>query len=70
VRDGDAGQQLPELLVVVDRQQHMPRDDPVLLVVPRRVPRELKDLKRREETRRIKDSASSAGQVGGMGGVH
>jgi hypothetical protein len=47
----------------------VPRDDPVLLVVPRRVPRELKDLKRREETRRIKDSASSAGQVGGMGGV-
>jgi hypothetical protein len=46
VRDGDAGQQLPELLVVADRQQHVPGDDPVLLVVPRRVPRELKDLKK------------------------
>jgi hypothetical protein len=46
VRDGDAGQQLPELLVVADRQQHVPRDDPVPLVVPRRVPRKLEDLKK------------------------
>jgi len=54
VRDGDAGQQLPELLVVADRQQYVPRDDPVLLVVPRCVPRQLEDLKigRRDEARR------------------
>jgi len=54
VRDGDAGQQLPELLVVADRQQYVPRDDPVLLVVPRCIPRQLEDLKigRRDEARR------------------
>ena len=44
VRDGDPGEQLPELLVVANRQQHVPRDDPVLLVVPRRVPGELQHL--------------------------
>jgi hypothetical protein len=47
VRDGDAGEQLPELLVVADREQHVPRGDPVLLVVLGRVPRQLEDLEDR-----------------------
>jgi hypothetical protein len=44
VGDGYAGQQLPKLLVVADRQQHVARDDAGLLVVPRGVPGELQDL--------------------------
>nr|AER41578.1 conserved+hypothetical+protein [Oryza brachyantha] len=33
-----------ELLVIADRQQHVPGDDPVLLVITRRVPDEFKHL--------------------------
>jgi hypothetical protein len=44
VRDGDAGQQPPELLVVADGQEHVARDDARLLVVPGRVPSQLQHL--------------------------
>ena len=44
MRDGDAGQQLPELLVVADRKQHVAGDDARLLVVPGSVPGELQNL--------------------------
>jgi len=44
VRDGDAGQQLPELLVVADGQEHVARDDARLLVVPSHVPGQLQHL--------------------------
>jgi hypothetical protein len=69
VRDGDAGQQLPELLVIADRQQHVPRDDPVLLVVPRRVPRQLEDLKKEGEKRERHESGTHFSVAGwGNGG--
>ena len=44
VGDGDTGQQLPELLVVADREQHVAGDDARLLVVPGGVPGELQNL--------------------------
>jgi len=44
VGDGDAGQQLAELLVVADGQEHVARDDARLLVVPGRVAGELQHL--------------------------
>jgi hypothetical protein len=69
VRDGDAGEQLPELLIIADRQQHVPRDDPVLLVVPRRVPRQLEDLKKEGEKRERHESGTHFSVAGwGNGG--
>ncbi|EMS55803.1 hypothetical protein CFC21_051803 [Triticum aestivum] len=44
VRDGDAGQQLSELLVVPDGEQQVARDDAALLVVLGGVPGELQKL--------------------------
>ena len=44
IRDGDPSEQLAELLVVPHRQLDVPRDDPVLLVVPRRVPSQFQNL--------------------------
>uniref|UniRef100_A0A8R7Q6P1 Uncharacterized protein n=1 Tax=Triticum urartu TaxID=4572 RepID=A0A8R7Q6P1_TRIUA len=44
VRDGDAGQQLSELLVVPDGEQQVARDDAALLVVLGGVPGELQQL--------------------------
>jgi hypothetical protein len=46
VGDGDAGQQLAELLVVADGEEHVARDDARLLVVPCRVAGELEHLGR------------------------
>ena len=43
-RDGDAAEQLVELLVVAHRELDVARDDARLLVVARRVARELEDL--------------------------
>merc|ERR1719209_2114699 len=42
--DGDAGQQLVQLLVISDGELEMPGDDPGLLVVPGGVSGQLKDL--------------------------
>ena len=42
--DGDAGQQLVQLLIVPDGELEMPGDDAGLLVVPGGVPGELEDL--------------------------
>ena len=42
--DCHPGQQLVQLLIVPNRQLEVSRDDPGLLVVPRGVPGELKDL--------------------------
>lgn len=44
LRDGDAAQQLVELLVVADGQLQVARDDARLLVVAGRVARQLQDL--------------------------
>ena len=44
LRDGDVGQKSVELLVVLDGELKVPRDDPGLLVVPGSVPGELEDL--------------------------
>uniref|UniRef100_A0A8R7V5K4 Uncharacterized protein n=1 Tax=Triticum urartu TaxID=4572 RepID=A0A8R7V5K4_TRIUA len=45
VRDGHAGQQPPELLVVPDGQQQVPGHDAILLVVLGGVPGELQQLR-------------------------
>ena len=42
--DGDAGQQLVQLLIVPDGELEMPGDDAGLLVVPGGVPGQLEDL--------------------------
>lgn len=44
--DGHTSQELVELLVVAHGQLEVPRDDPGLLVVPSRVPRQLQNLSR------------------------
>ncbi|CAM0876344.1 unnamed protein product [Alopecurus aequalis] len=44
VGDGDAGEQLPDLVVVPDGEQQMPRDDAALLVVLGGVSGELQQL--------------------------
>jgi hypothetical protein len=69
VRDGDAGKQLAELLVVADRQQHVPRDDTVLLVVPRRVPRQLEDLKEEGKQGDLNQAPTSSAAGGEMAGL-
>jgi hypothetical protein len=51
VGDGDSSEQLPELLVVADRQEDVAGDDATLLVVPGSVPSELKNLVTQERTR-------------------
>lgn len=61
LRDGDAAEQLVELLVVPDRELEVARVDPGLLVVPGRVPGELEDLGREvlEDRREVHRSAGA-----------
>jgi hypothetical protein len=64
VGDGDAAEQPPELLVVADGEEQVPRDDPGLLVVARRVAGELQNLQRKAQSARLLERGAADGKRG------
>ena len=45
IGDGNSSQKLAQFLVVAHRELYVPRNDTVLLVVPRRIPSKLQNLR-------------------------